>query len=155
MTVLPVVPDTNNRHENASCLPPPVLSTRQLAPFPLPTAQQPNVQEVGSSWNLLNDACDSGDLALFKSAFKELRQSDNHDLDLRLRHYMNSAVARGYVDIVSFLLDNGAVIGDAPMSVTSSIEDSKENGNTNTIIRTFEVLFDNGLDLHEFPDILQ
>jgi hypothetical protein len=98
----------------------------------------------------LGSACNSGNLALVQSVFADFRQDPNAEEEIAKRLHFNMACAasEGHADIVSYLLDHGAEIGNTPMCAIQAEDDS-------VAIRVFDVLFDHGLDLGLFPDILQ
>ncbi|KAF4636128.1 hypothetical protein G7Y89_g1958 [Cudoniella acicularis] len=101
-----------------------------------------------SSKNLL-DACMTGNLESVQTIFQELHGDPEFHATItgRLSISMDFACSYGHADIVTYLLENGAVMGNAAMSAVW-------NEDTDGVIRVIEVLLKYGLDLAKFPAII-
>jgi hypothetical protein len=102
----------------------------------------------------LTEACRSGDLDRVQALFAEFedteRNADDNDFGFQQHLGLNLiiAISRGYVDIVAYLLDHGADMSNSPDLATQHKDPS-------IAISVFNTLFDHGLDLKFYPDILQ
>lgn len=102
----------------------------------------------------LTEACRSGDLDRVQALFAEFedteRDADDNDFGFQQHLGLNLiiAISRGYVDIVAYLLDHGADMSNSPDLATQHKDPS-------IAISVFNTLFDHGLDLKLYPDILQ
>jgi hypothetical protein len=98
----------------------------------------------------LGEACDAGDLALVKSVLVQCQNDETIDAQVqpRLGFFMSCAASNGHADIVGYLLDNGAEFRSSPMFAT-------QQEDTDKTIHVFDVLFDHGLDLKAYPDLIQ
>jgi hypothetical protein len=100
-------------------------------------------------WEVLDKACSTGNLDIVQYILTEV--TDGPVFEYIKEQFPTNllwACARGYTDILAYLLDHGADIGHSPMSII-------DNKDTESAIRVYEVLFQHGLELSRFPEILQ
>jgi hypothetical protein len=101
------------------------------------------------AFRALCEACRSGDLALVQSIFAEFGQDfDAEDnITKKLGPSMAAAASEGHAHIISYLLGHRADVRSAPLFAI-------QHADAEAAIRVFEVLFDYGLDLQDFPNLL-
>jgi len=98
----------------------------------------------------MGEACASGDLALVQSVLVQCQDYPTIDAQVRpqLGFFMSCAASNGHPDIVNYLLDNGAAFESSPGFAI-------QQKDTEKAIHVFDVLFDHGLDLKAYPDLIQ
>jgi hypothetical protein len=97
---------------------------------------------------VLSEACVTGNLDVVQYILTEVR--DGPWLEYLKEKFSTNLLwvcKYGHTDILAYLLDYGVDIGDSPMSTTY-------NKDTQSAIRVYEVLFQHGLELSRFPEIL-
>lgn len=97
----------------------------------------------------LVQACYAGDLETVRYILTEIREGpDLDDIKNSLSISLLSTCTQKYPDILNCLLEHAVPVSDCAMYATS-IE------NTNTAIRVYDILFKHGLNLADYPGIVQ
>jgi hypothetical protein len=119
------------------------------SPVPPPLHNTSDKNPLSIALGNLHQACSSGDLALVQFIFADFGQdfAAEDNIADKLRLSVVRAALAGHAHIISYLLAHGADVKSGPLFAI-------QHKDADAAVRVLEVLFDYGLDLEEFPNLL-